>query len=191
VTSCRLIEPADAPALAELLRANRDFLAPFEPARRESYFTADGQQAAIGAALAEHEAGRTLPYVILGDDGSLAGRITLSGIVRGVFLSCSVGYWVNQDLNGRGVATAALREIRRVAFDELGLHRIQAETLVANIVALYRQAGAYLALPFFVVYSLMTLTESIAVVYNDMRWVIFVALAVKLALPLRRKPLAG
>jgi ribosomal-protein-alanine N-acetyltransferase len=133
VTSCRLIEPADAPALAELLRANRDFLAPFEPARRESYFTADGQQAAIGAALAEHEAGRTLPYVILGDDGSLAGRITLSGIVRGVFLSCSVGYWVNQDLNGRGVATAALREIRRVAFDELGLHRIQAETLVANI----------------------------------------------------------
>jgi len=29
----------------------------------------------------------------------------------------------------------------------------------------------------------MTLTESIAVVYNDMRWVIFVALAVKLAMP--------
>ncbi len=57
------------------------------------------------------------------------------------------------------------------------------QTLVANIVALYRDRGAYLALPFFVVYALMTLTESIAVVYNDMRWVIFVALAVKLALP--------
>jgi exopolysaccharide production protein ExoQ len=57
------------------------------------------------------------------------------------------------------------------------------QALAANLVALYRQAGAYLALPFFVVYSLMTLTESIAVIYNDMRWVIFVALAVKLALP--------
>jgi exopolysaccharide production protein ExoQ len=57
------------------------------------------------------------------------------------------------------------------------------QTLVANIVALYREKGAYLALPFFVIYSLTTLTESIAVVYNDMRWVIFVALAVKLALP--------
>ena len=57
------------------------------------------------------------------------------------------------------------------------------QTLVANVVALYRDRGAYLALPFFVVYSLMTLTESIAVVYNDMRWVIFVALAVKLAMP--------
>lgn len=57
------------------------------------------------------------------------------------------------------------------------------QTLVANIVALYRSKGAYLALPFFVLFSLTSLTESIAVVYNDMRWVIFVALAVKLALP--------
>lgn len=57
------------------------------------------------------------------------------------------------------------------------------QTLAANVVALYRHKGAYLALPFFVVYSLTTLTESIAVTYNDLRWVIFVALAAKLALP--------
>jgi O-antigen ligase len=57
------------------------------------------------------------------------------------------------------------------------------QTLVANVVALYRETGAYLALPIFVVFSLTSLTESIAVQYNDMRWVIFVALAVKLALP--------
>lgn len=57
------------------------------------------------------------------------------------------------------------------------------QALAANVAALYRNKGAYLALPFFVIYSLMTLTESIAVIYNDMRWVIFVALAVKLALP--------
>jgi O-antigen ligase len=57
------------------------------------------------------------------------------------------------------------------------------QTLVANIVALYRDKGAYLALPFFVVFALTSLTESIAVQYNDMRWVLFVALAVKLALP--------
>ena len=57
------------------------------------------------------------------------------------------------------------------------------QTLVANLVALYRSKGAYLALPFFVLFSLTSLTESIAVVYNDMRWVIFVALAAKLTLP--------
>ena len=57
------------------------------------------------------------------------------------------------------------------------------QTFAANIWALYRRRGAYLALPFFLVYALMTLTESVAVTYNDMRWVIFVALAVRLALP--------
>jgi exopolysaccharide production protein ExoQ len=57
------------------------------------------------------------------------------------------------------------------------------QTLAANIWALYRRRGAYLALPFFLVYALMTLTESVAVTYNDMRWVIFVALAVRLSLP--------
>jgi ribosomal-protein-alanine N-acetyltransferase len=132
VTSCRLIEPADAPALAALLQANRDFLAPFEPLRGDGYFTDGGQHAAIAAVLAEHKLGRNLPCVILDDDGSLAGRITLNGIVRGVFLSCSVGYWVSQAVNGRGVATAALGEMKRVAFGELGLHRIQAETLPGN-----------------------------------------------------------
>ena len=35
------------------------------------------------------------------------------------------------------------------------------------------------------VYSLMILTESIAVTYNDLRWVLFVIVATRLALPER------
>lgn len=57
------------------------------------------------------------------------------------------------------------------------------QTMGAAIVAVFREKGAYLALPFLIIYSLTTLTESFAVSYNDMRWMIFVALAVKLALP--------
>ncbi|HYE47761.1 MAG TPA: O-antigen ligase, partial [Caulobacter sp.] len=57
------------------------------------------------------------------------------------------------------------------------------QAIGAAIVAVFREKGAYLALPFLVIYSLTTLTESFAVSYNDFRWVIFVALAVKLALP--------
>lgn len=58
-----------------------------------------------------------------------------------------------------------------------------AQTLILAIVAVYRDKGAYLALPFILVYGLVALTESIAVVYNDFRWVMFVAVAVKLAYP--------
>jgi ribosomal-protein-alanine N-acetyltransferase len=132
VTFCRLITPADAPALAELQRVNRAFLAPFEPVRTDGYFTEAGQRSAIEEALAQYEQGRNLPYVIVAEGAGVVGRITLNGIVRGPFLSCSVGYWVSQSVGGRGVASAALREIIGVAFGELGLHRIQGETLLDN-----------------------------------------------------------
>lgn len=56
------------------------------------------------------------------------------------------------------------------------------ETVLRCLWAVFKDRGAYLALPFMMVYSLTTLTESVAVVYNDLRWVLFVALAVKLAL---------
>jgi exopolysaccharide production protein ExoQ len=56
-------------------------------------------------------------------------------------------------------------------------------TLFRAIWAAFRSPGALLVLPFLVVYTLISLTESIAVSYNDIRWVVFVALSVKLALP--------
>jgi len=132
MTACRLITTDDAPALAELQRLNRTFLAPWEPVRTDGYFTEAGQRAAIEQALTEHEQGRNLPQVILDDGAGIVGRITLNGIVRGAFQSCSVGYWVSQSATGRGLATAALRQIVGVAFGELGLHRIQGETLLNN-----------------------------------------------------------
>ena len=132
MTACRLITPDDAPVLAELQRLNQPYLAPWEPVRADGYFTEAGQRAAIEKALTEYEQGRNLPCVILDEGAGIVGRITLNGIVRGAFQSCSAGYWVSQSVSGRGVATAALREIIGVAFTELELHRIQGETLLDN-----------------------------------------------------------
>jgi ribosomal-protein-alanine N-acetyltransferase len=62
----------------------------------------------------------------------MGGRLALTNIARGPFQSCQLGYWVAAEVNGRGVATAAVARIVRVAFGELGLHRIEAGTLVHN-----------------------------------------------------------
>jgi len=132
VTVTRLISCGDAAELASLLTANRTFLAPWEPLRSDRYFTEDTQLAGITDALQRHAEGLILPHVIV-DGGRIVGRITLNGIVRGPFLSCSVGYWLGQAATGRGLATAALREIVGIAFGPLGLHRVQAETLLHNI----------------------------------------------------------
>jgi ribosomal-protein-alanine N-acetyltransferase len=67
------------------------------------------------------------------DGGAIAGTIALSNIVRGPFDSANVGYWVASASQGRGLATRAVAEILRFAFDELGLHRVEAGTLVDNV----------------------------------------------------------
>lgn len=129
----RLIREEDAETLAASLRANRLFLAPFEPRRKAEFFTVEGQRKAIRAALTAHAEGLRVPHVIVADDESLLGQVTLSGIERGAFQSCHLGYWVSEHAGGRGVATVAVGRMLRVAFDELGLHRVQAATLVDNL----------------------------------------------------------
>ena len=57
------------------------------------------------------------------------------------------------------------------------------ETCTRAIVALYRSPGAWLAVPFLLVYAMTSLTESIAVIFNDCRWLFFVAIAARLAMP--------
>ena len=128
----RLVTVEDAPVLADLLRVNRTFLAPWQPIRPDGFFTTDGQRRAIEDGLLDYERGVTSPHVILNDDG-IVGRVTLSNIVRGPFQSCNLGYWVDSAHNGRGLGTAAVREIVDLAFGRLGLHRVEAGTSHQNI----------------------------------------------------------
>jgi [ribosomal protein S5]-alanine N-acetyltransferase len=129
----RLITLEDAPVLAELVAANREFLAPWDPVRDDDFYTVSGQRDLIGDALRRHALGSVLPHVIVNESGRVAGRITLNDIVRGPFQSCILGYWLNLADNGRGLATAAVLEMVKVAFGDLGLHRIQAGTLLHNV----------------------------------------------------------
>ena len=129
----RMIRPDDAAVLARLLRDNRENLAPYEPPRAESYFTEEGQASVIAGLLHEHERGAVLPQVVLGTDGQVAGRITLNHVARGPFQSCSVGYWVDAAHRGQGLATAAVASVKALAFGDLGLHRVEAGTLLHNV----------------------------------------------------------
>lgn len=128
----RLLVADDAPALAGLVRQNRHHLAPWTPRRGEEYYTEEGQRAAVDSALHECEAGRSLPLVIEDAAGKLVGTVTLQSVVRGAFQSCSVGYWLAEDAQGQGLATEAVREAVCIAFDDLRLHRVQAETVPHN-----------------------------------------------------------
>ncbi len=129
----RPLVPEDAAALADALQANRDFLAPWQPDRPDHYFTHDGQQEAVEKSLEQQAAGLAVPLVIVDEAGGIAGMVTLQSLIRGAFQSCSVGYWLAQSAQGRGLATQAAGEAIELAFGPLRLHRVQAGTLTHNV----------------------------------------------------------
>ncbi len=90
VAVTRLLTVEDASVLSELLRRNRAFLAPWQPLRPNSFYTLEGQQESVAQALTSHEAGNSLPLVIVDQSVQVVGTITLQSIIRGAFQSCSV-----------------------------------------------------------------------------------------------------
>jgi len=131
----RPIELEDAEAITALRRASRDYLAPWEPDRGEASYTVEGNRELIEASQERAEAGTAFAYSIA-REGRVVGGIALNSMVRGpYFRSCSFGYWVAQSEAGHGVATEAVRLAKGVAFEEFELFRVQAETLIHNVVS--------------------------------------------------------
>lgn len=141
----RLLEDGDAPALSDAYLRNRQHLAPWEPKREDSFFTSGHQAEIIRAKRAHHRLGTEVPWVLVEeqDDGvgtvgtghpseRVMGAVTLTGIIRGPFLSANLGYWVDGGLTGQGIGTAAVLFAANYARTVLGLHRIQAATLLHN-----------------------------------------------------------
>ena len=100
---------------------------------RRGLFHRGRAAADILGSLTQYPQGVKVPHVIVRESGGIAGRIKLNNIVRGAFQSANVGYWVGATDNGRGLATAAVRDMVKLAFGQLGLHRVEAGTLLHNI----------------------------------------------------------
>jgi ribosomal-protein-alanine N-acetyltransferase len=128
----RLVELDDATALARAYERNRAHLEPWEPVRVDDFYTEAAQRLSVETSLAKYEAGEGLPLVVTSGT-EIVGRMTLSAIFHGPFQSARVGYWVDADRTGRGLASAVLRATVDLARDDLGLHRLEASTLVHNL----------------------------------------------------------
>ena len=126
----RELRSSDAEAMVAAYVRNAEHLAPWEPIRSATFFTVAGQQEVIRQSLEDLRQGRGASWVVV-RGGAIVGKVTLSNVVRGVFQSCSVGYWVDGAHTGRGLGTAVLA----VACDTAtawGLHRVEAATVVSN-----------------------------------------------------------
>lgn len=75
-------------------------------------------------------------------DGIL-GVININNIVRGSFLSASLGYYAGAPFAGCGYMREGLEQAKEYAFRELGLHRLEANIQPDNVssIGLVRRCG--------------------------------------------------
>jgi ribosomal-protein-alanine N-acetyltransferase len=65
-----------------------------------------------------------LPFVIY-FGGVLVGQINVSSVVRGALRSCTVGYWIDSAMAGRGLTPTALALTIDHCLGPVGLHRVE------------------------------------------------------------------
>ncbi|WP_124728373.1 GNAT family N-acetyltransferase [Staphylospora marina] len=123
----------DARDVWELLVRNRDFFIPTMPQPDDSYFTLEKQTEILQRIEEEQKQGKRLQFgIFLREEGTLAGCLMLANI-RGIpFSSCILGYYLDERQTGRGLVSEAVRLACRYAFDELGIHRIEAGVMPRN-----------------------------------------------------------
>jgi [ribosomal protein S5]-alanine N-acetyltransferase len=115
-------------ALLAFELANRAYFAASVSDRGDAFFEQFTE--GINAMLAEQEGGVGIYYVLVGEDGSALGRFNLYRISDS---TAELGYRVAEQVAGRGVATANVRELCRLAAQEHGLHTLRAETSHQNL----------------------------------------------------------
>jgi len=139
VTERLFLRPAkttDVGELRRVLRANHEHLKPWNPAPRpgedatsitavSSTILRHRREWKLGTSFVFFAAHRAVPE-------RLIAKIALSGVMRGAMHGAYLGYWVDGEQQGKGIATEAIREVLGFAFGAAQLHRVQAAIMPRN-----------------------------------------------------------
>ncbi len=129
--------PADlslAEQVVDYYKRNRDFLEAFEPVRSEEFFTLEYQQAVLKKEISEYEERTAFRFYILSVEQptKIIGIIGLNNVVWGAFCSAFLGYKLDREFVNKGYMSIAVNMLTKYAFEELGLHRIEANVMPKN-----------------------------------------------------------
>lgn len=62
----------------------------------------------------------------------LVGTISLANVIRAPMMSATLGLWLDWEARGRGIGKRAIGLVCEIAFEELGLHRLEAGVQPTN-----------------------------------------------------------
>lgn len=132
------LSPSHATKVLQFYSDNRDFLSPFEPERPGYFYTRQHQKQMLKWDQEALSSSSMIRFWLFTkeDPNTVIGTIALSGIIRGAFQSCLLGYKMAEAYTRHGYMYEALLKVIDYAFEEMELHRIEANIMPRNIPSL-------------------------------------------------------
>jgi ribosomal-protein-alanine N-acetyltransferase len=128
----RNLTPSNVEEMLEYYKKNKDYLAPFEPIKDNDFYTLETQRKLLNKSYREFLNGKSVDLGIFRNK-KLIGKIKLSRILYGSLKTGILGYSMDEEEQGKGYMQESVKLLLRYAFDECGLHRIEASALINNI----------------------------------------------------------
>lgn len=129
----KIVDESQAEKILDYYLRNKDFLDGWEPKKKDEYYTIDNHRKLINLDLKSIEEGKLFRvWIFKKNADKIIGTIAFNNIVRGAFLSCHLGYKLDVDELNQGYITEALQRAIHIAFEDFGLHRIEANIMPRN-----------------------------------------------------------
>ncbi|SMF86995.1 ribosomal-protein-alanine N-acetyltransferase [Paenibacillus uliginis N3/975] len=128
------IDESKAMQVLDYVVRNKEFLERWEVVRNADYYTAQTQKELILSDKLDMEKGQLVKVWMykIDEPDKIIGSIALSNIVKEAFLSCHLGYRLDQEENNQGYMTEGIKCMINYTFDVLKLHRIEANIMPRN-----------------------------------------------------------
>lgn len=127
----RNLTPENTEEMLNYYIRNEEHLRQYEPTRDSGFYTYEGQKEILTESFRQFIDGTSIDLGIFKDE-KLIGKIKLSNIVYGILRNAFVGYSIDKEHQGKGYMKEALNTVCSYAFEEMGLHRLEASTLMDN-----------------------------------------------------------
>jgi ribosomal-protein-alanine N-acetyltransferase len=133
----KVIGPDFAGQSLDYYARNHSFLSEWNPTPAADFYTLPYHQARLRVELDLMKEGRLARFWLFKREDAAwmtaIGNLAFNNIVRGAFQSCHLGYQLDEREVNQGFMTEALRCAIAFAFDELKLHRIEANVMPRNL----------------------------------------------------------
>lgn len=132
----KVLDETYADRVLDFFIRNREFLKKWEPAKDKKFYNIEFHEKYLKRELCNMNNGELCRiWIFKSDDNNYnrtIGSVAFNNIVRGCFQSCHLGYRMDKYEINKGYMTEALKTLIEFAFNELKLHRIEANIIPGN-----------------------------------------------------------